>query len=71
MANGNFSKVLAETLKHEGGWSDHPDDPGNATMRGVTIGVFAEFKGRNVTKAELHVWRSRRSNDLSAGFGEC
>ena len=53
MAKGNFPKVLAETLKHEGGWSDHPDDPGNATMRGVTIGVFAEFKGRKVTKAEL------------------
>ena len=27
-----FPKILAMTLHHEGGWSDHPKDPGGATM---------------------------------------
>lgn len=49
----NFERCLAEILGHEGGWADHPSDPGGATMKGVTIGTFAQFKGRQVTKAEL------------------
>lgn len=49
----NFERCLAEILRHEGGWADHPKDPGGATMKGVTIGTFAQFKGRKVTKDEL------------------
>jgi lysozyme family protein len=59
----NFERCLAEVLKHEGGWADHPKDPGGATMKGVTIGTFAQFKGRKVTKAEL---RSISDADLRA-----
>jgi lysozyme family protein len=32
----NFDKAFHELLGHEGGYSDHPDDPGGATMWGVT-----------------------------------
>lgn len=60
---GNFEACLAETLRHEGGWADHPKDPGGATMKGVTIGTFAQFKGRKVTKAEL---RAISDTDLRA-----
>ncbi len=35
MASGNFERCLAVTLKWEGGYSNHPDDPGGPTMRGV------------------------------------
>lgn len=49
----NFPSSLKEVLVYEGGWADHPKDPGGATMKGVTIAVFAKFKGRKVTKAEL------------------
>ena len=35
MASGNFECCLAVTLKWEGGYSNHPDDPGGPTMRGV------------------------------------
>ncbi len=49
----NFDLWLRKVLQHEGGWADHPNDPGGATMRGVTIGTFAQFKGRKVTKDEL------------------
>lgn len=48
-----FEACLQQTLHHEGGWSDHPQDPGGATMKGVTLAVFSDFLGRRATKAEL------------------
>lgn len=43
----NYSACIAEVLKHEGGWSNHPDDPGGATMRGVTQAVYDAYRKRN------------------------
>jgi len=48
-----FDQCLTVTLRHEGGWSDHPSDKGGATMKGITIGVYSQWKGRRMTKAEL------------------
>ncbi len=78
----NFEQCLAITLAHEGGWADHPKDPGGATMNGVTIGTYAQFKGRKVTKDELrnisetdlrtiyrrNYWDKVRGDDLPAGL---
>ncbi len=60
-----FERCLNETLHHEGGWADHPKDPGGATMKGVTLAVFREFKGRPATKAEL---RAISDADLKAVY---
>ena len=50
----NFESSLKHLLPHEGGWSDHPADPGGATMKGVTLEVFREFKRNpHITKEEL------------------
>jgi lysozyme family protein len=35
MASDNFERCLAITLKWEGGYSNHPDDPGGPTMKGI------------------------------------
>ena len=43
MAKGNLAACLAVTLKYEGGWSDHPRDPGGATMKGVTLATFRRY----------------------------
>jgi lysozyme family protein len=48
-----FPKILTETLHHEGLWSDHRDDPGGATMKGVTLKTYSDFLGRPATKDEL------------------
>jgi len=48
-----FAKVLANTLHHEGGWSDHPKDPGGATMKGVTMKTYSDHLGRPAMKDEL------------------
>ena len=48
----NFPKSLHETLRYEGGWSDHPKDPGGATMLGITLETFRRYRPM-ATKAEL------------------
>ena len=50
---GRFDACLVEILKHEGGWVDHPADPGGATNRGVTLKTLSDWLGRTATKAEV------------------
>ncbi|WP_295808867.1 glycoside hydrolase family 108 protein [uncultured Nitratireductor sp.] len=49
----NFARALPLVLKHEGGWADHPDDPGGATMKGVTLATFRRYVKADGTKADL------------------
>jgi lysozyme family protein len=49
----NFDTALEHVLVHEGGYSDHPADPGGATMKGVTLAVFRRFFGAKKTKKDL------------------
>ncbi len=35
----NFDTAFTKVLGHEGGFSDHPDDPGGKTRFGVTEAV--------------------------------
>lgn len=36
----NYARALPLILKHEGGFVNHPKDPGGATNKGVTIGTL-------------------------------
>ena len=77
----NYEFSLAQVLKHEGGWSDHPRDPGGATMKGVTLKTYSDWLGRQATKDELRnipdshlstiyktrFWDAVRGDDLPAG----
>jgi lysozyme family protein len=49
----NFDNALQLVLVHEGGFSDHPRDPGGATMKGVTLDTFRRHFGRDKTVDEL------------------
>lgn len=49
----NFAQSLKRVLAREGGWADHPKDPGGATMKGVTIATFRRYVKANATKADL------------------
>jgi len=53
MAAANFDRALAEILKFEGGYVDHPHDPGGATNLGITIATLSDWLGRPATKAEV------------------
>lgn len=51
--SGGFDAALAEILRHEGGYANHPADPGGRTMLGVTQRVWEAWTGRSATEAEM------------------
>lgn len=80
MAANNFQACLAETLKWEGGWSDHPKDPGGATMKGITLATYRRWKPsatktqlRNISQKEIEeiykagYWIPVRGDTLAKG----
>ena len=49
----NFHDSLIKLLHHEGGYVNHPSDPGGETNLGVTKKVYEEYLGREVTSDEM------------------
>ena len=49
----NFPAALALVLKSEGGFVNHPRDPGGMTNLGVTRNVWREWVNRDVDEAEM------------------
>lgn len=76
---------LGWVLAHEGGWSDHPKDPGGATMKGVTLQTFRMHFGDELGKEDLkaitddelmHIYRAGywdplRCSELPRGVDYC
>lgn len=54
----DFKLALPYVLRHEGGWSDDPLDPGGATMHGITLrtamrhGIMTKEALRAITPAQ-------------------
>lgn len=48
-----FDRALAVILHHEGGYVNHPQDPGGRTNLGVTQRVWEAWVGRRVTEADM------------------
>jgi lysozyme family protein len=53
MALSTLEKAMPHVFKVEGGYVDHPRDPGGATNLGVTIGTLRAWRGRPVSKADV------------------
>ena len=49
----DFESWLTQTLEHEGGFVNDPDDKGGATNFGITQKSYSEFKDRSVTIDEI------------------
>lgn len=78
----NFAEALQKVLAHEGGFSDHPLDPGGMTNLGVTRRVWEEWTGHPVTVRQMteltpakvapmyrrKYWDKVRGDDLPAGI---
>lgn len=77
----NFDAALAAVLHHEGGYVNHPADPGGMTNLGVTRRVWQEWVGREVSEQEMRsltpeavgpmykakYWDKIKGDDLPAG----
>lgn len=77
----NFAKALPLFLAHEGGFVNHPNDPGGATNKGVTIANFRKYVKPKGTVADLkkisnaqvatvfkrHYWDRVRADELPSG----
>lgn len=48
-----FSAYMPQLFKHEGGYVDHPRDPGGATNLGITLATLREWRGQPVSKADV------------------
>jgi len=51
--NENWDSSFAAVLKHEGGFVNHPKDPGGMTNLGVTRSAWEAYLNRDVTEAEM------------------
>lgn len=80
--NQNFEKCMEMLLAHEGGYVNHPSDPGGMTNLGVTKRTYDEFHGtdideermRNLTVEDVtpiyrrNYWERCRCQDLPDGI---
>lgn len=70
----NFDACLAHTLAHEGGYINHPHDPGGETNMGISKRSYPREDIRNMTRAraaEIYrrdFWDPIRGDDLPAGL---
>lgn len=81
----NFDKCLEMLLHHEGGFVNHPKDPGGMTNLGVTKAVYDAWTGKESTEAEMRAltpadvapiyrknyWDKVRGDDLPSGVDWC
>ena len=49
----NFEQCMGWLLEHEGGYVNHPSDPGGETNLGVTRAVYEQYAGRQVMDGEM------------------
>ena len=81
----NFVTSLETVLKHEGGYVDHPKDPGGRTNMGITQAVYEKYLNRTVTEEEMknikigdvriiykeNYWDKVKGDDLPSGVDFC
>lgn len=74
--DANFGRALAAVLRHEGGYVNHPSDPGGPTNKGITLATFRKWVKRDGTANDLKritddqvakVYRSQYWNAVKAG----
>ena len=81
MTQSTYESALARLLAHEGGYTNHPDDPGGPTNFGITIADYRRYAKADATAADVRAmsvdaakaiyrkryWDAQRCDDLPAG----
>jgi lysozyme family protein len=75
MTDTRFQACLAEVLRHEGGYADHPSDPGGATNMGITRKTLARWRRVspwwNLPKSEVKALGQAEAAEIyRAGYWE-
>ncbi|MBX6328561.1 MAG: glycoside hydrolase family 108 protein [Pseudolabrys sp.] len=82
MAASGFDSCLALLLVHEGGYTNHPADPGGPTNFGITIADYRRYVNPDATPSDVkemrreeaaaiyraHYWDALRCEELAAGL---
>ena len=79
----NWERSIKEVLRHEGGYVDHPADPGGATNLGITLNTYRSYRNnphltaddlRNIPIGEVYdiyktrYWDKVRGDQLPSGI---
>ena len=81
MAAWTYDEALRRLLAHEGGYTNHPSDPGGPTNFGITIYDYRKYVKPNATAADVRAmtvgeakaiyrkryWDAQRCDELPAG----
>lgn len=84
MAASTYDEALRRLLAHEGGYTNHPSDPGGPTNYGITIIDYRKYVKPNATAADVKVmkldearsiyrakyWAAQRCDDLPPGVDD-
>jgi lysozyme family protein len=82
MTASSYGAALAHVLAHEGGYSNHPDDPGGPTKYGITLADYRRYVKADANAADMRAmpladarviyraryWAVLRCDDLPAGL---
>lgn len=86
VSGDRFAHWLPHILKHEGGYVNHPKDPGGATNKGIIQSTYDSWRDRqgqprqsvrNITDAEVAAiyrrdyWDAVKGDQLPAGVDYC
>lgn len=81
MAASSYDEALRRLLAHEGGYTDHPADPGGPTKFGITIADYRKYVKADASALDVQAmtvgeakaiyrrryWDALRCDDLPAG----
>ncbi len=84
MAAWTYDEALRRLLAHEGGYTNHPSDPGGPTNFGITIVDYRKYVKPNATAADVRTmklaeakaiyrakyWAAQRCDDLPPGVDD-
>ena len=57
MTAANYAEALRRVLAHEGGYTNHPDDPGGPTNFGITIADYRRYVKADASAADVRAMR--------------